>query len=455
MDEAKMQGQQRSGPDHGGGLPGLTKKTLFSRNDAGVWSLADQGTVSLGNFLTNIFLARTLAPADYGIFALVYGLLVVLNSFHTCTVTYPLSIRGATSSPAGLRQYTLQSMVVTGLLAIPLATIILGATSFLHRSRVASWAILALLSWQLQETLRRGLMAHLRHGEVIWGDALSYLGQAALIFFCVRRGAISLQLVFGIIAATSFVAIVIQSRQLQLDFRWEKAFLKYSRESWELSRWAILANFAVAVSSLAFPWFLLFRGIREAASFQSLLNLVGVTNPVMLGVSNVLLPAITRAGIADGFEGAIRILRKYSFRGAMLLLPFYLVMAGWPRLVLRLFYGPASPYQEQALAFRLIVVAYAIIYLSCVLGALFYGLGRSKSVLQAQSVGAAIAVALGFPLVSHFGIPGASAALALVYLAQMAVFAWLIWKERAHPTPVGELHLVPTSAESTQDHRRK
>ena len=55
---------------------------------AGLWSLADQGAVSLGNFLTNILLARALAPAEYGIFALVFGLLLALSSIHAAVVIY-------------------------------------------------------------------------------------------------------------------------------------------------------------------------------------------------------------------------------------------------------------------------------------------------------------------------------------------------------------------------------
>src|ERR1700736_4008666 len=140
---------------------------------AGFWSLADQGCVSLGNFLTNIFLARTLAAADYGVFALVYGLLVLLNSFHSCVVGYPLSIKGAAADAEGLKSYTRSALLFTAVLSVPFGGIVLGACIVLGRPTIAVWAAFALLCWELQETLRRSLMAHLRHGEAIWGDAFS------------------------------------------------------------------------------------------------------------------------------------------------------------------------------------------------------------------------------------------------------------------------------------------
>src|ERR1700676_2920244 len=98
---------------------------MFSSDRTGFWSLADQGSVSLGNFLTNIFLARALGSSDYGIFALVYGLLVLLNSFHACAVLYPLSIRGAASDIVGLHKYTRRSLLLTTLLTLPFAMVVL------------------------------------------------------------------------------------------------------------------------------------------------------------------------------------------------------------------------------------------------------------------------------------------------------------------------------------------
>src|ERR1700682_3834964 len=132
-------------------------KKMLSSDRASLWSLADQGSVSLGNFLTNILLARTLAPADYGIFALVYGLVLLLNSFHACAILYPLSIRGASSDIVGLHKYTRRSLLLTAVLLVPFGIVILGAAALLSQLRVALWAILALACWQTQETFRRSL----------------------------------------------------------------------------------------------------------------------------------------------------------------------------------------------------------------------------------------------------------------------------------------------------------
>src|SRR5579862_5887197 len=138
-------------------------------------SLADQGMVSLGNFLTQIVLARKLAPGEYGIFALLFGVLFIMNVCHWALVAYPLSVRGAAADEPTLRRITSESLLLTVLLAIPLCAIVVGTAFVLKRPGLVPWVALALLAWQLQETTRRGLMAHLRHSSATFGDMLSYL----------------------------------------------------------------------------------------------------------------------------------------------------------------------------------------------------------------------------------------------------------------------------------------
>jgi hypothetical protein len=72
----------------------------------GFWALADQGVVSLGTFLMSILLARHLAPAEYGIYALIFAAIFFFNGIHMSLVTYPLSVSGATVDTERLRHIT-------------------------------------------------------------------------------------------------------------------------------------------------------------------------------------------------------------------------------------------------------------------------------------------------------------------------------------------------------------
>jgi O-antigen/teichoic acid export membrane protein len=421
------------------------------------WSFADQGAVSLGNFLTNILLARSLSPTDYGIFALIYGMLILMNSYHSSAVVYPLSLSGAPGTIEELHHHLRRSICVTLLLAFPLGLVVFCATLFLKRPEITPWVVLALVCWQIQETLRRGLMAHLRHSEAVWGDAVSYLGQAVMIWIFLKSQHQSLAAIFGILAATSLLAAAVQIGQLRLRLAWEKDLLRQLKDYWRVSRWAVLANTAVVVPGVAYPWFLALQGTYLAASYQALLNIIGVCNPVMMSVGNVILPETIRANASGGWKRASRVLLRGGIVGAAFLLPCYALIFSWPGLFLRILYRANSPYFFQQDALRILVAACCLGYGAYLLSALFYGLGQSKLVFKVQSFGAAVALICGFPLVMRFGVSGACVGMVCVYASQLIVAAVLVKKfgarERALAAKVvsagevgGREEQIPSSA---------
>lgn len=421
---------------HCGGAWSWITSLGSGRGSAGwlaLWSLADQGAVSLGNFLTHIILARTLPPREYGVFALLFGALIGLNALQSCVVNYPLSLRGSVSELQSLRDETRNALALTAYLAVPFGLIVAGATLLLGRPALALWAIAALYCWEMQEVLRRALMAHLRHAEAFWGDALSYLGQVSLIVLYLRTGHLSLPVVFGLIACTSLVAAALQALQLGVGWRGTRERVRYPRASWEVSRWALLATAAAMLPGIGFPWLLAMHGPQQAAAYQAPLNLTALTNPVTLSVSNVVLPATTRAGAA-GRLSSWRALIKYGALGALLLLPCYLLLAFFPGRVMGLLYGPASSYSREHLALRLFLVGQFAAYVSGLLGAFFYGRGESKQVSKAQWLGVFAAVGTGIPLVSAYGVTGGAAGFAVFYLVQ--ALAFLLLAEKAGPAAV-------------------
>jgi O-antigen/teichoic acid export membrane protein len=384
----------------------------------------------MGNFLTNVLLARALAPADYGIFALIYGLLVIMNSYHSSAVVYPLSLSGAPGTIDDLHRHLRVSIGSTVLFAFGLAPVVLGAAFLLGKPEITPWAAFALFCWQVQETLRRGLMAHLRHDEAILGDTISYLGQALCIWIYLRSGNASLQGVFFFVAVTSLLAAAIQFRQLRLEMKWEVNLFGHLKESWHVSRWAVLANTAVAVPGVAYPWFLALHGTDLAASYQALLNILGVSNPVMMSIGNIALPATIRAKVSGGLKQARGIVFRYGLLGAGALIPCYSMLFVWPSFFLKLLYGPTSSYLVHLTALRLLVTAYSLCYLAYLLAVLFYGLGQSKKVLVAQTTGAFASLLVGLPLVLRFGLVGAAIGLCVVYAAQVAVFLVLFMRTK-------------------------
>src|SRR3954469_15885458 len=84
----------------------------------GFWPLADQGVVSLGNFLTIILVGRavshgTLLKPDYGLFSVILEFMNFLITLHAGLITYPLTIRGAQTDNRGLKRFASASLLFT------------------------------------------------------------------------------------------------------------------------------------------------------------------------------------------------------------------------------------------------------------------------------------------------------------------------------------------------------
>lgn len=392
---------------------------------AGFWSMVDQGVVSAGNFLTTILLARCLSQSEYGIYALIFAMMLLMNYLNSAVIAYGLSLHGAVGSEVELRSLTGGSLVLAAGLALILGLATGSVAAFFHAAFLAPWILLALLFWQLQETTRRALMCRLRFRDAVGGDALSYLGQTACIAFLFFAHRLTITSAFGAIAATSAAAILLQARQLRLtrpDFR---GALRLLPKFWGTGRWALLVVFTQAFIGQSLLWFLAFRGIAEVASFQSILNLVRGTNPVMFAIGSVLLPTV--ASLQKNSGEGLRVARRYGLLGAVLLLPCYAAIFAFPGMVLRLFYGAGSPYVQSGTEVRVLVVGSALTYVTHILTMYYFGLSRSDVVFRSELVATATAVIGGLLLVTRGGVLGAAIAYDLIYAAEAATFIWYLY----------------------------
>jgi len=385
--------------------------------------------VSLGGFLTQVILARYLAPRDYGVFALIFGTLILLNVCHWALVAYPLSVIGASSGVDRLRQLTGSSLLVTILLVLPFAAIITAVTFFLGHPQLVLWVTIASLSWQVQETLRRGLMAHLLHHSAIWGDAVSYLGQGAIIWGLAFHGWLTLSRAFAVVAVTSVAAAVVQSLQLRLKFAGFRETAALFPVYWRLGRWAVVAHATDTGTLQAFPWALaVLHGPEQAAFFQAAMNVLGITSPVLFGMNNLIVPSSARTQNAGEIRESWRAAKKYAAFGFLVMALCLLALLVWPKSVLTVFYGGSSAYLDLGRAVRLLAVAYLFSYWFVVIGAFFNGMKKPSLVFGSEVFALAAVLLPGVALAQHYGVEGACVGVLLVSFLRLTGAAFFLFR---------------------------
>jgi O-antigen/teichoic acid export membrane protein len=382
------------------------------------WALIDQGLVSLGTFAVNIMLARHLPLAEFGIFAMIVGLLLLLQVINTTLIFFPLIIAMPSSGPdrGDLIWSSVTLLVVT---AIPLSVaVIVGVSIFGHQSLVLP-VLVWFLAWQFHELMRRLLFSDFRFRAAIAGDAVSYCGQAISMPLLAAFNELNLVTVFTAMAVTSALGALIQYVQLRLKWQRPRNVLATARAHWSMGRWS-LANSAVTALRLnALLWLIALAWSPSAvAEFQAALNIANVLNPILHGLCNVIPPTAARAA-NQGLTSAWRASRPYASLGFIPTAAYYVFIMLTPEIVLKVFYGAGSHYLDARVAVQILGVAFIFNYVSEMICSFLHGINSPQTALQVNLLGSAAVVVFSIPLVLSIGWIGACFALAVANAVRM------------------------------------
>ena len=370
-------------------------------------------------------------PELYGTFSLIYLALYAINTCHASLVLYPLTLRAATAERNTVGRMVGQGAMRTLLLA-PVQVVALAATAlFVHRLDLLPLLALAMFAWQLQETMRRGLLASRRPIAAVLPDALSYLGQAAILFLIHAR---SLETIFLVIVLTSCAAAILQAISLRVSLAtaFQREHITYA---WALGRFALSGNLLTMILLQVPSWALvLFAGRAAVGSYQSLANLINVMNPVTFSLSSLLIPTIARASL-ESTAAARAAMNTHGRRFGVRLQPAFLAYLLAPASCMALIYGHASPYLRFAPLLRILAATIVFDYISTVVGAFEGGNGRPRTYMQVQLLAVSTLLLCGVFLIRSFGVKGAVLSVLVISMARLVAFL-LLSRHHQMRTPV-------------------
>ena len=373
------------------------------------WLLADQGVSSLGNFLTNLLLARALGLAEAGLYLLLYELGLFLNSLQAATILFPLNVKGAVANKVHFARIAGRAVVVTLLLAPVLGIGLLATAGANDRLVVGAWAMVALVIFQIQETLRRSLIIQMRYRDAVWGDAVSYLGQATTLYLMSAGKVLTLTTAFQAFAATSAAAGLLQLLQVRPQRVPVREAIHFARSSWQLSRWVLFGNVTNLLTKTLFYWNLKWwAGLPMLGVLLGLLNVLRVSNPLILAFGSVIVPTIARARGRQGLAGAKRLLLTYVCVGVTALLLLFAVPMAAPEWVLRLFYQGKNVenYLPFATELRLLTVMAIFMFLMDAMGSFLMAVERPRLTFRGNATYAALIAFVAMPLTAVYGLRG-------------------------------------------------
>jgi O-antigen/teichoic acid export membrane protein len=352
-----------------------------------------------------------------------------LNGLHAALSVYPLSLKGAPAEPAELKRLTGAAIVGSLALSSALGMAFVIGGVVMARAELGALTAIVVVMWMLQETLRRRLMAKLRHDSAIWGDAISYLGQAAIMWLV--RARLSLEGVLLVMAATSMAAAFLQAMQVgvgPISIRKSRSAI---RDFAVTGRWVFYSSLTSALTTQAYPWAILgFHGPAALAGFQSLANLIRVSHPVLLSTGSVVIPAVAQSYASDGWPRARAVAVRYGLMGALLTFPYFAALIVLPHAVLQFAYGADSAYLAFGQALQIYALGYAILFVCEVAAAFLGGLGDTRANFVAQVLQSFLYMGVGLPLIIRYGVWGAAVGGAVAVVARLGVLGLHVKKHR-------------------------
>jgi O-antigen/teichoic acid export membrane protein len=399
----------------------------------GCLAVLDQGLFSGANFLTSIFLARWLAPADYGAYSLAFSVFLLFAAAHSALLNEPMMIFGASKYAARYSGYIRTLLrfhiAVLGPTSIVLCAIA-GVLGRLYSPAVehaflalAAGSIFILAFWLLRQAPYVLLKPE-------WAVVASFLYCSVMtlaIWILNATGKLTGFAAFGAMAVASIAGVLIVLARFAGGFtnRVQRPMLgEVAIDHWRYGRWAI--------ASAAVSWFpgqiyytLLptWIGLEGSAALRALFNFVMPVLQAIAALNLLLLPALVRDRRTGGHKkmtGTMLLFFAVSAVGCALFLTALWVFRGQ---LFQVFYG--GRYGQYA-GWPLIFAA-ALPLGTCataVFGNAVRALERPDRVFWAY-IGSALSTAvLGIPMAARFGVCGA---LAGIHISSFTL-AFLLWR---------------------------
>lgn len=392
-----------------GPLPRLSLLRRSPGFQAGVWSFADQGLVSLASFMLMVLLARRLPAEEFGGFVLVFMAIYLANNFQTSIISRPHNVVGANLEEDAFRQYTSRvfslQVLMAGCFAVAGCIAALTARTFSgHLSLLLAAATLTLVAWQFQEFARQVQFTRGRPFEALRFDLVSYGSQAFLIgslWLLHHLSAISAMLA---LAASLALSAVFAHRRIGI-LPGGSPF-PVLRFNWRMGRWILGDNLGQWLSTLLFPFLVaIFAGPAATAAYRLLMNVVAPVHVVFTGLPSFAAPRASRAYHSGGMRGLL----GFALPLAVLVgLPvmFFLGVAGlFGARILDLLYGEG--YAQYAGLIWLFAVAYFAVFLFDIEYICLLALGKAQHVFLGRVVSIALTLTIGVGLTAAFGLTGA------------------------------------------------
>jgi O-antigen/teichoic acid export membrane protein len=399
----------------------------FPSASEGLYSILDQAIVSGTGFITAAIIGRATSSELFGQYYLALSIVLILSGIQEQLIAAPYMVHSKRRKDRELAEYAgsvwlhhfgLTVVTIAGLTAAIAFSAVAGKTGWLTGLYALLGAGPFLL---LRDAIRRYAFAELQVRSAIALDAIVAVVQLGGLALLGYFGQLTLLNIFGVMGGASLVACLavylLSPPRIQIV---RERSRRDWRSNWSFSKWALWSFLVRGTTPYIALWMLgLAIGTSATATLGACTTIIGVTNIVLAGVSNVLTPQAAQAFARGGSSDLRRVLFYSSAFMLLTIGGFSLLLLLTGDLLAVLVFGPA--YQGTA-AILLTLAIYTLMNgLGMVAGNGLWAIDHSRSAFVGDVYGA-VAMLIGTAiLILPLGALGA--ALAMLIGASTAAVA--------------------------------
>lgn len=416
----------------------ISVKAIKKWGSGSALSIMDQGILSLCSFAINIHLSRILVPKQYGLFAIVFSIYLLLLNLNQALVLEPLSIVGMTRYKDNLISYFKKIGVIQIGISIGLSLLMLiAAAVFYFAGNELYYSLVALIiagPFISMFFLARRFCYLLFTPGIAFAGTVIYVSSLSLIYsWLFRTNQVSTFNVFLLFGGTSLVSAIVILIIIQKKF---PALLKSVVSSkivvykhWNLGKW-LLGSSAVGwlSSSIYFPMVASLSGLEATAAFKAIDNLLLPMQQVITALSLIIIPKVAAHANRDRLflrNVSIKLTIVFTFLVIIYLLVLYLAK----NELVHFLYGSNTVYIYYLWLLPLVglsLIVRAVADLG--IGVSLRIVERFDVLFKSSVVNSIFTVTIGFLLVWKYGILGAGIAMAIGATLQIVVSSFYFSK---------------------------
>lgn len=411
-------------------------------------TILDQALVSGSNFLTGIILVRGLGLVEFGRFTIAYAILLLANSVQLSFISSPMITLGSLCATPEERRGFVRGIFGVQLIFCAAASLLAVAGTAVYMSIRHSAGAMgfvlpfasAVIAYLLQDWLRRYYFTVGKAAASVGNDAISYLGQVAVLSWLWRAHWLTMNTALWAIAVTSGAAFSVGALLERLG-----STRAETRDAWRQSH-ALSIDLGIAnqLQWLVYQGAMLIGagvvGAQAAGGVRATQNIVGPVNVAYQAMENIVPVRAAEEMKRGGMERVSAFLLRFGAIGFVALLVFFSAAALFSRQFLTFFYG--RQLHAYAGVLDLQMLYFLLTWPLRQVSFLFRTIRHTRPILTGSVLASIISLATVYPAVRGFGAVGIMIAAVAAQIGNLSymMMAWMRMKAASNVLSAADLN---------------